>query len=88
MRKLATVRTISDIRPIEGADRIELAIVDGWQCVVGKDHFQVGDTVIYCEVDTVLPVHPEYEYLRKSCYVKADWLPQGEGYRLRTMGGR
>lgn len=29
MRKLATVRRISDITPIEGADRIECAHVDG-----------------------------------------------------------
>jgi hypothetical protein len=34
MRKLATIRTIAEIRPIENADAIELAIVDGWQAVV------------------------------------------------------
>ena len=36
-RKLATVRKISDIQPIEGADMIELAIVDGWKVVVAKN---------------------------------------------------
>lgn len=85
MRKLATIRRISDIRPIPNADLIELAVVDGWQCVVEKDKFAVGELVIYCEVDTVLPVHPDYEFLRKMCYVQADWLPRGEGFRLRTM---
>lgn len=85
MRKLATVRRISDIRPIPNADQIELAVVDGWQCVVKKGEFMVGELVIYCEVDTVLPVHPDYEFLRKMCYVQADWLPRGEGFRLRTM---
>jgi RNA ligase (TIGR02306 family) len=85
MRKLATVRTISDIKPIPEADLIELAIVDGWQCVIKKGTFSVGERVIYCEVDSVLPVHPEYEYLRKSCYVQKDWLPGGEGFRLRTI---
>jgi RNA ligase (TIGR02306 family) len=85
MRKLATVRRISDIRPIPNADLIELAVVDGWQCVVKKGEFTVGELVIYCEVDTVLPVHPDYEFLRKMCYVQADWLPKGEGFRLRTM---
>lgn len=87
MRKLATVRRVSDIRPIEGADFIELAIVDGWQCVVGKDSFEVGELVIYCEVDSVLPVREEYNYLRKSCYVSKEWLTTSnhEGFRLRTM---
>lgn len=85
MRKLATVRRISEIRPIPNADLIELAVVDGWQCVVKKGEFSVGELVVYCEVDTVLPVHPDYEFLRKSSYVQRDWLPGGEGFRLRTV---
>ena len=87
MRRLATVRTISDISPIDGADHIELAIVDGWQCVVRKGAFTVGQLVIYCEIDTLLPVLPQYEFLRKGCYVQRDWLPtpNSEGYRLRTI---
>lgn len=85
MRKLATVRRISDIRPIPNADLIELAVVDGWQCVVKKGEFAVGELVVYCEIDTVLPIHPDYEHLRKYCYVQAGWLPRGEGFRLRTM---
>jgi hypothetical protein len=31
MRKLATIRTVTETRPIEGADMIELAVVDGWK---------------------------------------------------------
>ncbi len=31
MRKLATIRKIADILPIEGADAIEVAVVDGWK---------------------------------------------------------
>ena len=34
-RKLATIRSIAEIRPIEGADAIEHYRVDGWW-VVGK----------------------------------------------------
>lgn len=47
MRQLATVRTISSIRPIPGADRIVVAQVDGWECVVQKDEFQVGQQIVY-----------------------------------------
>ena len=85
MRRLATVRQVSQVLPIEGADLIELAITDGWQCVIRKGSFLAGDLAIYCEVDTVLPVLPQYEFLRKGCYVQRDWLPNGEGFRLRTI---
>lgn len=37
--KLATIEQISNLTPIEGADRIELATVLGWQVVVKKKYF-------------------------------------------------
>ena len=64
MRQLATIRQISDIRPIPGADRIVVAQVDGWECVVQKDEFHVGDTIVYVEVDSIVPERPEFEFLR------------------------
>lgn len=64
MRKLATVRQIAAIRPIEGADRIVVAQVDGWECVVQKDEFHEGDRIVYVEVDSVMPERPEFEFLR------------------------
>ena len=36
MRKLATIREISNIRPIEGADKIVVAQVDGWESSIRK----------------------------------------------------
>jgi hypothetical protein len=65
MRRLATIRTIADIRPIEGADRIVVAQVDGWECVVKKDEFTVGDSVVYIEIDSIVPERPEFEFLRE-----------------------
>ena len=47
MRKLASIQRVWKIEPIEGADRIELAHVLGWQCVVNKDQFQPTDTAVY-----------------------------------------
>lgn len=64
MRKLASIRQIANIRPIPGADRIVVAQVDGWECVVQKDEFHVGDHVVYVEVDSVMPERPEFEFLR------------------------
>lgn len=55
MRKLVTIRTISNISPIDGADAIEVATVDGWQVVVKKGEFKVCDQCVYFEIDSFLP---------------------------------
>ena len=64
MRHLATIREIASLRPIEGADRIEVAQVDGWECVVQKGEFHVGEHIVYIEVDSIVPERPEFEFLR------------------------
>lgn len=82
-RKLATIRRINDIQPIEGADRIEVATVNGWKVVVAKDvGHEVGDLVVYCEIDSFLPVRDEFEFLRKTSYKK---MGEREGFRLKTI---
>lgn len=64
MRQLVTIRTVSELIPIEGADRIELARVDGWQCVVKKGDFTVGDPGVYFEIDSILPsTDPRFAFL-------------------------
>lgn len=82
-RKLASVQRIWDIAPIEGADRIELVKVLGWQCVANKGQFQKGDLCVYFEIDSFLPVRPEFEFLRASSYKESEIL--GPGFRLKTM---
>lgn len=81
-RKLASVRKIAEIKPIEGADNIELAIVDGWQCVVKKGEFKPDDLCIYFEIDSFLPILPPFEFLRASSYKK---MGDKEGFRLKTI---
>ena len=66
MRQLATIQRIVDIQLIEGADRVVLARVLGWQCVVKKGEFSVGDMVVYIEVDSITPERPEFEFLRET----------------------
>lgn len=85
-RKLASIQRIWKIEPIEGADRIELAHVLGWQCVVNKGQFQTMDSAIYFEIDSFLPVRPEFEFMRKTSYKNSEIL--GEGFRLRTLSFR
>ena len=66
MRKLASIKTISDIQPIEGRDRIELAIVDGWQIIVKKDEYKIGNKTVFVEIDSVLPDKHEFEFLKSK----------------------
>lgn len=83
MRKLATVREIKDILPIEGADKICLYKIDGWQVVDQKNRYRIGDLVVYFEIDSYLPIKPEFEFLRKSSYKKL--LDGTEGFRLKSI---
>lgn len=55
MRKLACIKRIDSIEPIDGADAIELAVLGGWKTVVKKNEYKVGDLAVYCEVDSWIP---------------------------------
>lgn len=68
MRKLATIEKIKNIRPIEGADRIEQATIRGWNVVIEKNKYKENDLVIYCEIDSLLPERPEFEFLASKKY--------------------
>ena len=88
MRKLASIKQISEIYPIEGKDRIVLAIIDGWSVIVQKSQFNVGDKVVYIEIDSVLPDKPEFEFL-KSKRIKtmkmAGVISQGIAFPLSIL---
>ena len=82
-RKLATIRRIDNLEPILGKDLIELATLDGWQAIVKKNEYDVGDLVVYCEIDSFLPVQEEYEFLRSRCFKSTKNL--GDGFRIKSM---
>lgn len=54
-RKLASIRQIDEINPIPGADNIDCATIGGWFSVVKKGQFNVGDIIVYFEVDSWIP---------------------------------
>lgn len=81
-RKLATIRRISEILPHTNADKLEIAVVDGWRVITQKGLYQPGDLAIYCEVDSYLPVLPKYSFLAGNSARKMGDL---SGYRLRTI---
>lgn len=78
-RKLASVQTIKAIKPIEGADRIEVVQVLNWDCVAKKGEYQVGDMVIYFEIDSLLPDIPAFEFLKGS-----SWSQKLNKYKIST----
>lgn len=82
MRHLASVRKISEIKPIEGADAIVMVRVDGWECVAKKEEFKVGDLCVYFEIDSFLPLRPQYEHIRSRAYKK---MGEKEGLRIKTI---
>ncbi len=63
-RKLASIQRVTSLEPIKDADRIEKATVLGWELVVQKGDFRAGDLCVYCEIDSILPERPEFEFLR------------------------
>lgn len=79
-RKLATIRKIDSLAPIEGKDRIELATLGGWTVIVQKGEFNTGDLCVYCEPDSLLPDKPMFEFLRKRC-----WNDKYQGHRIKSM---
>ena len=82
-RKLATIRKIDNLEPIIGKDLIELATLDGWQAIVKRGEYNVSDLVVYCEIDSFLPVKEEYEFLRSRCFKSTKNL--GDGFRIKSM---
>lgn len=90
MRTLASVQRIAALEPIEGADAIERARVLGWWVVVKRGEHRVGDLVVYCEIDSLLPERPDFEFLRKGCFRPALLGRSGEvllpaGFRIKTV---
>jgi len=73
MRKLATVRRVSELYPIKDKDRIELAIIDGWSVIIKKGEIPKGELCVYVEIDSVLPPTPDFEFLASK------------NYRIKTM---
>ena len=55
-RALAYTAKCGAIRPIEGADNIELMAVNGWNVIVKKGEFKEGDFCVYFEIDSKLPM--------------------------------
>jgi RNA ligase (TIGR02306 family) len=50
---------IDDVIPHPNADRLDLVVIAGWNCVVRKGEYKKGDLAIYIPIDSILPVELE-----------------------------
>lgn len=69
MRHLATIQTIDNLEPIDGADSIVKATCLGWHVVVKKEEFKIGDKCVYIEIDSIVPNdNPVFDFLKDRKY--------------------
>lgn len=83
-RELAYVVKIDNILPIEGADKVEQAVVGGWHIMVRKGQFKIGDYAIYFEIDSKVPQREPFMFLankhfkvKTQKYFKGTVISQG-----------
>ena len=62
-RELCYVVRVDEIKPIEGRDRVECAVVGGWTIMVRKGQFQPGSLGIYFEIDSQVPEKEPFMFL-------------------------
>ena len=65
-RELAYVVRVDDIKPIEGRDRVECAVVGGWTIMVRKGQFHPGSLGIYFEIDSQVPEKEPFMFLAQK----------------------
>ena len=83
-RELAYVVKIDNIISIDGADRVEQAVVGGWHIMVRKGQFKTGDKAVYFEIDSKVPEREPYMFLadkhfkiKTQKYFKGTVISQG-----------
>lgn len=67
---IVEVCEIKDIQPHPNADRLEIATVKGWNCIVQKETYEIGDVCVFFPPDSVLPEwlidRYDLEFLKKG----------------------
>jgi tRNA-binding EMAP/Myf-like protein len=85
---------VANVEKHPNADKLDLIKIKDWQCIVGRDNFKVGDLVIFCPIDSIIPSNliEEYklEYLKKDGRVKTVKLRQvlSQGLVLNIPTGK
>ena len=67
---IVEICSVSEVAPHPNADRLDIATVKGWNCIVGRGEYKAGDLVVFLPPDSVLPGNLIKEY-------KLDFLKKG-----------
>lgn len=57
---------IKEILPHNNADTLAIIPIEGFQVVVKKDEYKIGDLAYYIYPDSIVPIRPEFEFLWKD----------------------
>lgn len=88
MRKMATIRKIDSIQPIDGADLIHAVKIGGWTVVAQKSMgYEVGDLVVYCEIDSFIPTEIAPFLTQAGHFPKEYNGIKGERLRTKKLKG-
>jgi RNA ligase (TIGR02306 family) len=85
-RKLASIRRVDEIRPIEGADLIEIVVIGGWHVIVKKGEYHANDLAVYFEIDSWIP-HELAAFLSGDKEPREYNGVKGERLRSKKMRG-
>lgn len=97
------VGRVTEVKPIEGADKIELVVVNGWNCISKKGEHTVDELAIIATTDAVIPQELSdglgvTNYLRKGgrvrtiklrgVYSECLIIPSTEGFLDKSSEGK
>ena len=71
------VGLVTEVKAIDGADNIELAVVGGWNAIAKKGEYSAGDLVVVATTDAVIPVELS-DKMNVTSYLR-------KGQRVRTV---
>lgn len=66
---------VEEVQKHPNADRLDLVRIKGWYCIVGRDNYKVGDLVVFCPVDSLIP---------EALVIKHNLTYLKNGNRVRT----
>lgn len=95
---MASIVEIVGLTAMEQFDNVEMARVRGWNCVVKRGEFKVGDRAVYCEIGYTLPNDGNTaflegkrlknrkfrKYLSQGLVCPISWIPGGDALPIGT----